>query len=466
MSNNNANVTQVKENKMGTEPVFKLIMSMSLPAMFSMLIQSMYNVVDSIFVSQLGEKALSSVSLAFPIQNLLVAVAVGTGVGLNSLISRSLGAKNQARADKTASHSMPLAALCWIVFAIVGIFLTKPFFQMFTDDAEVINMGTQYLTTVLVVSMGVFVSVLVERLLQSTGDMKHPMLIQLFGAITNIILDPIFIFGWFGVPAMGVLGAAVATVIGQVAGAIYGLYIMVKKEHAISISLKGFKFDFDIIKKVYAVGFPTIVMQSIGSVITMILNNILTAFSLAAVSILGIYFKMQSFIFMPIFGLTHGLMPIIGYNYGAKNKERIVSALKIAYGVALAIAVAGTAIFFFGNGILLKLFNATPEMMEIGKQALQTISLCFPFAAISIISSNLFQATGFGFRSLIVSTTRQVILLLPFAVIASRYMGPAGVWWAYVVAEVGSVIICFFLVMNTYNTRIKYLDKKMSPATE
>lgn len=451
----------LKENKMGTEPVFKLLMSMSLPAMFSMLIQSLYNVVDSIFVSQLGERALSSVSLAFPIQNVIVAVAVGTGVGMNSLIARSLGAKDQDRANEAATHGLVLAVMCSVVFAILGFFVTRPFFGIFTTDAEVIDMGVQYLSTVMIVSMGSFVQIIIERMLQSTGDMKHPMIIQLIGAITNIILDPIFIFGFAGIPAMGVLGAAVATVIGQVVGALYGLYVLFKKSHGVHVNFKGFKLKWNIVSKIYATGFPTIVMQSIGAVITIILNNILTAFSLAAVSVLGVYFKMQSFVFMPLFGLTHGLMPILGYNYGAKNKQRIVDVLKSAYAVGVAITLAGTLLFAFFNRPLLSMFNASPEMFEVGIPALRIISLCFVPASISILSSTLFQAMGFGFRSLIVSTTRQVIVLLPWAIVMSKVWGPTGVWTAYVVAEGVSLILSLILVRNTYATKIQYLDKKM-----
>lgn len=305
------------ENKMGRDPVLKLIISMSLPAMFSMLVQALYNIVDSYFVSQVSENALTAVSLAFPIQMLMVSVAVGTSIGINSFISRKLGERRQELADSAAAHGILLAVFSWFIFALVGIFGSRFFFQSFTDIAEIVEMGTQYIGICCICSFGVFVEVNLEKTLQATGNMIYPMLFQLVGAVTNIILDPIFIFGWLGLPAMGVSGAAIATVLGQIVSMLFAIYIVKAKDHDITIRFKGFKFDWGIVKSIYAVGFPSIIMQSIGSVMNVAMNAILISFTETAVAVFGVYYKLQSFIFMPVFGLTHGVMPIMGYNFGA-----------------------------------------------------------------------------------------------------------------------------------------------------
>lgn len=448
----------VKTNKMETMPMFKLLMTMSLPAMFSMLIQSLYNIVDSMFVAQIGEDALSAVSLGFPIQTLIIAVAVGTGIGINSLISRSLGEKNYEKAAAVADHGIILALVSWIVFAILGILFTKSFFEASKANPETIKMGTQYITVVTIFSVGIFVQINIEKIFQGTGNMIYPMLMQLTGAIVNIILDPIFIFGYFGVPAMGVKGAAIATVIGQIMGMTLGIYLMNKKSKLIKISFKGFKVEWDIVKEIYKVGFPSIVMQSIMAFLVIILNKILITFSQSAVSVLGIYFKLQSFIFMPVFGLTQGALPIIGYSYGAKNKERLGSCIKQALVIATVIMAFGTLLF---NGMprqLISMFNGTEEMFKIGVLALRIISIGFIFAGISIVVSTFFQAVGDGVHSLIISVIRQVVVLLPCAAILAHQIGVVGVWVAFPIAESVAVICSIIFFAIKYKKKINFIE--------
>ncbi len=446
------------QNKMGTMPIGKLLISMSLPAMFSMLIQALYNVVDSIYVAQIGEHALTAVSLAFPIQNFLIAVSVGTCIGLNSLISRRLGEQRHHEAGLAATHGVVIAIAEWLVFLIFGLFFCEIFFKAFTDDPTVIQMGIDYTSIVTIYSFGLFLEITLEKTLQATGNMVYPMLFQLVGAVSNIILDPIFIFGWFGLPAMGVKGAAIATVAGQILSMFFAIYIIIRKEHAVEIHFKGFRFSMQIIKDIFAVGFPSIIMQSIGSVMVMALNNILIIFSQAAVAVLGVYFKLQSFIFMPVFGLGHGSMPIMGYNYGAKNKKRLVHTLKLSSVISLGIMIVGLLIFQFGAKYLLMMFNASEEMMSIGVSALRTISLCFPFAALGISFSNFFQAIGEGNNSLFVSLLRQLIILLPCAWIISQIGTLNQVWLAFPIAEIFSFLVSCVLLKRTYRRKVEVLE--------
>jgi putative MATE family efflux protein len=445
------------ENKMGTMPIGRLLMSMSLPAMFSMLIQALYNVVDSIYVAQIGEHALTAVSLAFPIQNLMIAVSVGTGVGLNSLISRRLGERREEEASHAAIHGVLISLAESLCFVIFGLFFCQMFFSAFTDDATVIQMGVTYTSIVTVLSFGSFIQICLEKTLQATGNMFYPMVFQLIGAITNIILDPILIFGWFGLPAMGVTGAAVATVAGQILAMLFAVYVIIRKEHAVHITFKGFRFSAPIVCDIFEVGFPSIIMQSIGSVMIIALNNILIVFSQAAVAVLGVYFKLQSFVFMPVFGLGAGAMPIMGYNFGARDKKRLMHTLRLASIIALGIMVAGLLLFQFGARYLLMMFNASEEMMSIGISALRTISLCFPAAALGIAFSNFFQAIGEGKNSLFISVLRQLVILLPCAWLISRFGTLNQVWLAFPIAETVSFFISLLLLRSTYRRRIAAL---------
>ena len=444
-----------KENKMGTAPVFNLILKMSLPAMFSMLIQSLYNVVDAMFVSKINDNAFNALNLAFPVQTLMIAVAVGTGVGINSLVSRKLGEGKREEASNAASHGLVLGAINWLVFVILGVFFTKGFYQLFTNDSEVLRLACDYTYIVTILSFGVFIEVVLEKTLQATGNMIFPMLFQLTGAVTNIILDPIFIF----VFKMGIKGAAIATVIGQILAMIFSLIIIFTKNHEVHITLRKFRFNRKIVKEIYVVGLPSIVMQSIMSVLVAGLNKILAlANSNDAINVLGSYYKLQSFVFMPVFGLNQGVMPIMGYNYGAGNKKRLLSALKYGLAIAVAIMALGTIIFCAIPGLLLSIFNASSSMLEIGVPALRIISICFVFAALGIIFSTLFQAVGNGVYSLIVSVLRQLVIILPVAYFLSL-IGLEYFWYAFPIAEVVSFVISILLFKRLYSKKIKNLEQ-------
>ncbi len=446
-----------KENKMGSTPMLKLILSMSLPAMFSMLIQALYNIVDSYFVAQLSESALTAVSLAFPLQMLVISVAVGTSIGINSLVSRRLGEKREEEASRAAGNGLLLSIASWVVFAIIGATCMNWFFGCFTKDATVVDMSVKYTSIVLIFSFGSFIEIAIEKTLQATGDMVHPMMFQLVGAITNIILDPIMIFGLFGFPAMGIAGAAIATVTGQIISMLYSIYVLFVKKHIIKITKDKFRPDKGIIKDIYAVGLPSVIMQSIGSVMTTTLNSILIAFSQSAVSVFGVYFKLQSFVFMPVFGLTHGVMPIMGYNFGAKNKKRLMSALKIGAAIAFVIMILGTLGFWLFTDKLLMIFNASENMLSIGVPALRIISLCFPAAALGIMFSTMFQAIGKGVYSLAISVLRQLVALIPLAFIFSK-IGLGYVWLAFPCAEVFALIVSVFMLVSIHKKVIKKLS--------
>ncbi|MGN0456679.1 MAG: MATE family efflux transporter [Acutalibacteraceae bacterium] len=452
-------MNKASPDKMGTAPMFKLIMSMALPAMFSMVIQALYNIVDSVFVSQINEHALTAVSLAFPIQMLIISVAVGTGVGINSLVSRKLGEGDIKQADSAATHGFFLGILSWLVFAVAGLLITKPFFAFYTDNAEIYDMGVSYLSCVMIFSFGCFVEINLEKTLQATGNMIQPMIFMLIGAVTNIVLDPLFIFGIGFFPKLGVLGAAVATVIGQILSMIYAIFIMFCKTHAIKIRFRGFKPSLSMVKKIYAVGVPSIVMQSIGSVLLLFMNQILVGFSTAAVSVLGVYYKLQSFVFMPVFGLNQGTMPIMGYNYGARNKKRLLLALKYACLIALVIMSFGTAVFCLFPELLLSMFSPTQEMIEIGVPALRTISLCFIPATIGVVFTTLFQAVGKGVRSLLLSVLRQLVVILPVAY-GFSFIGLWAVWYAFPIAEGVALLTALLMYKNLLHGDFKKLDNR------
>lgn len=448
------------QNRMGTAKMLPLILSMALPAMFSMLVQALYNVVDSYFVAQVSEKALAAVSLAFPIQNLQIAFGVGTAVGVTSLISRRLGQGRKDEANSAAVHGILLGIATSLAFAVYGAFFTTPFFQMFESDGEIVHMGDQYISVCCIFSFGSFVVVMIEKILQATGNMFWPMVFQLVGAVANILLDPVFIFGMFGLPAMGVTGAAVATVTGQIISMIFSVVILIIRPHAIHISFKGFRPHWGTVKNIYAVGLPAIVMQAIGTVMSMAMNGILSGFSTAAYTVFGLYFKLQSFVFMPVFGLTQGLLPIMGFNYGAKNKKRLLSALYNGCAIALVIMTAGMLLFLLAPQPLLSIFNASEELLSIGIPALRIICSCFIFAALGIVSSTLFQAVGKGTYSLVVSLMRQLVILVPAAWLLARIAGQVNaVWWAYPIAECVSLAASVMFYLRLYKKEIQSLGK-------
>lgn len=446
-----------QENKMGVMPIPKLLISMSLPMIMSMLVQALYNVVDSMFVAQLNENALTAVSLAFPIQNLMIAVAAGTGVGINALLSKSLGEKKYETANTIAKNGILLGILSSLVFAILGLLGSRLFFEIQTDDAQIIEYGTQYMSVITIVSVGIFLQITFERLLQSTGKTIFNMITQGMGAIINIILDPILIFGWFGLPAMGVTGAAVATVIGQIFAAILGIFFNHKFNKEIHVSFKGFKPCRETIGSIYKIGVPSIIMQSIGSLTTFGINNILLMFSSTAATVFGVYFKLQSFVFMPVFGLTNGMIPIVAYNYGAQNKKRIYQTIKLSVFIAVGIMLVGFTVFQLFPQTLLGLFEASDHMLEIGVPALRTISLSFVFAGFGIVSSCVFQALGNGVYSMFISLTRQIVVILPVAFIFAKLFGLNMVWFAYPIAEVVSVFMCIFMLRRILKNKVKPL---------
>ena len=451
---------QEKENKMGTQKIPKLLISMSLPAMFSMLIQALYNIVDSIFVAQINENALTAVSLAFPIQTLILAVSLGTGIGINSLIARRLGEKRKEEACRAADHGIILGLASWGLFAVLGLLFTPLFFRAFTSDPQIVEYGCEYIYVITICSFGIFLSVNIEKIIQATGNMIYPMCQSLVGAVTNLILDPILIFGLLGFPKMGVLGAAIATVTGQIFGMLFGLVMLFAKNHEIRVSLKGFRFSWQAVRDIYAVGFPSIIMQAVSSVLTVCLNGILIGFSATAVSVLGIYYKLQSFVFMPVFGLNQGSMPIMGYNYGAGNKRRLISTIKLSCIIAFSIMVLGTLVFWIFPGVLLKMFNASQSMLSIGIPALRLISLSFMMASINIVLSNLFQATGHGVKSLTVSLIRQLAVILPVAWLLSRAIGVNGVWLAFPAAEIVGFVLSLLFFLGVYRTEIKSMPEQ------
>ena len=444
-----------KENIMGTLGITRLIMKMSLPLMISMLIQALYNIVDSMFVARVSETALTAVSLAFPLQNLLIAFGVGTGVGMASYLSRKLGEKDTETATKAAGNGITLAVITWVLFAILGLTIVKPFMALFTDDAELLGLSTSYSEIVMIFSFFMLLSMMNERILQGTGDSFSSMLSQMTGAITNIILDPVFIF----VFKMGVNGAAIATVIGQAVGCAVSLYFVIRNKY-IKIKPQHLKLEKRMVASIYSVGAPTIITNSIGTVMTGAMNAILIGFSTTAVSVFSVYFKLQSFVFMPIFGLSSGMVPIIAYNYGARKKKRVMSTIYIGTIIAIGIMVVGTIVFNLFPEVLLSLFSATEEMYRLGVPALRIISLCFVSAAISIGLGSSFQATGYGIGTMIVSISRQLLVLIPTAYIMAKLVGINGVWFSFIIAEAVGLAVSLILFIKIYKTRIKPIGEK------
>ena len=447
------------ENKMGVMPVNRLLISMSLPMMVSMLVQALYNIVDSMFVARLSENALTAVSLAFPAQSLMIAVGTGTGVGINALLSKSLGEKNFELANKTADNGVFLAVMSFLAFALGGIFLTRPFFLLQTGNAAIVEDGVSYLTICCVCSFGLFGQVTLEKLLQSTGRTFYTMITQGTGAIINIILDPIMIFGLLGCPRMGVAGAAVATVIGQIVAAALALWFNLRKNHEIALSRRILRPEGRIVRKIYSVGLPSIVMASIGSVMTFGMNKILIAFTSTATAVFGVYFKLQSFVFMPTFGLNNGMVPIISYNFGARKPDRMKQTIRLSVLYAVGMLTFGLVIFWLFTPQLLSIFNASETMLAIGVPALRIISLSFLFAGFCIITLSVCQALGHGLLSLTVSVVRQLVVLLPSAFLLARFGGLSAVWWAFPFAELFSLTLCVIYMRHLYRSEIKPLEE-------
>lgn len=438
-----------KENVMGTKKVFPLLMAMAIPPMISMLIQSMYNIVDSYFVAKIGKEALTAVSLAFPLQNIVLSLAVGLGIGMNSCISRALGAKDKKSISSTATHSMILCGIQSVLLIVVGLFFSGTFISMFTQDPEILKMGTDYAQIVTVFSFGSLFHILIEKMFQSVGNMLAPMCLQALGAIINIILDPILIFGKFGFPAMGVRGAAIATVIGQITACLASVLLFCLKSE-IKVSLRGFRWDFAVVKRIYAVAIPSSLMMAMPSVLVSILNSILVSFSQSAVAVFGLYYKLQTFVYMPANGLIQGMRPMIGYNYGAKKYHRLKTTLAFSMLVIGVVMFIGTAISLLLPDKVLLLFEADKEMLSIGTQALRIISCGFIVSTVGIVLSCAFEALGKGGRSLIVSLLRQLLIIPPLALVLSKVMGLNGVWLAFPIAEVIAAIAAVFLMARLH----------------
>ncbi len=450
-------MTELKENKMGVMPVGKLLVQISLPMMISMLVQAFYNIVDSIFVAKISENALTAVSLAFPIQNLMFSTIIGTGVGINSLLSMRLGQKDQEAVDRTAMNGIVLAAASYVVFLIVGLTVPRIYFESQTSNPEIIEYGVTYLSICMIISFGVSGAITFERLLQSTGRTVLSMISQLTGAIINCILDPIMIFGLLGFPRLGIAGAAWATVIGQISAACVSLFLNIRFNKEIHFTFKGLIPNGRIIIDIYKVGLPSILLGSIGSFLTYLLNLILGAFSTTAIAVYGVYFKLQSFIFMPVFGLNNGIVPIVAFNYGARHKDRIMRAIKLCAFSAFTIMIAGLLAFELLPKILLGWFEASDEMLRIGVPALRIIALHFPVAALSITFISVFQALGRGLFSMITSFIRQIIVLLPAAWLLSLTGNIDNIWWAFLLAELASLTCCLFGFRSVYRKQISKL---------
>ena len=445
------------ENKMGVMPIPKLVITMSLPMMVSMLVQALYNIVDSLFVARVNSYAFTALSLAFPLQSLMIAVGVGTAVGVTANISRSLGEKKFTHANNFAKNGLFLAVMSFLAFVIIGIFVTRPYFKLQTDTAKTIEYGVQYLSIITIGSIGSFMQIMNERLLQSTGKTVLSMFSQALGALINLILDPILIFGLGFFPRLEVTGAAVATIIGQTCAACFGFFLNIKFNKELNLNLKGFRPKKAYILNIYKIGIPSIIMQSITSIMTYILNIILSSFgdlTDTLQSILGAYFKLQSFIFMPVFGLNNGTVPIISYNFGAAKRKRVIQAIKVTTLFATVIMLLGLAIMQLLPGAMLSLFDADAQMLEYGEPALRIISLSFIFAGVGIAFTSVFQSLGKPLNSMIISILRQLVIIVPTAYLLSKTGNPTMVWWSFPIAEVFSLILCCFMMAKTYKTII------------
>ena len=451
--------TAARENIMGTMDINPLLVKLSVPMMVSMLVQALYNVVDSVFVSHVSESALTAVSLAFSLQNVMIAVGVGTGVGVNALLSKSLGEKNQARANKTAENGIFLAFCSFAVFFLIGLTCMRPYFYAQTSDAEIAEQGIRYLRVCSVFSLGLFLQTMSEKLLAATGRTHLSMISQLIGAVINIILDPIFIFGYCGEALSGTTGAAVATVIGQFCGAGSAIFFNLRKNPDIQLGFRGFRPSAEAIRRIYVVGLPSIAMQCVGSVMTFFMNQILMGFSATAVAVFGVYFKLQSFVFMPIFGLNNGMVPIISYNYGARDPARVKKTIRLAICYAEAIMLCGFCIFQFAPGKVLGIFAASDAMLAIGIPALRIICFHFLLAGISVVLSSVFQALGNGVFSLIVSVLRQLVVLIPMAWLLSKTGNVNMVWWSFFIAEVVSVLLSLGFMKRIDKTIIEPMER-------
>ena len=440
------------ENKMGTQKILPLLLKMSIPPTISMMTSSLYNIVDSIFVAGLGNEAFAAVSLAFPIQIFIIALAIGLGVGVNSYVARKLGEKNFHEADSTAAHGIILSIIHFIILAILGFLFIKPFFKIFTENQNIFNMGITYSYIVTFFSFGIITQIGIEKTLQGTGNTLAPMYLQIIGAVTNIVLDPIMIYGYFGFPPMGVAGAAVATVCGQITALLCSFYVLFFHKQAVKISLKNFKWNKKIVKEIYNVGIPAFFIISISSFMVTGINFILSGISASAVSVFGIYYKLQTFVYMPTSGITQGAMPIMGYNYGAGNRKRLLETLKYSMIICAGINFLGTVLFWLFPQNILSLFNASDEIINMGIKCLKTISISFIFGSICFIFSCFLQSVGKGVASLIITLLRQFVILMPLAFFMGKIWKLQGVWLSFSAAEFITCCISYIIYKNFLKT--------------
>lgn len=439
-----------KRNPMGYKPIFPLLISMAFPPMISMLIQSLYNIIDSIFVAQLGENALTAISLIYPLQNLSLALSCGIGIAMNAFIARYLGANNDKDASYVATQGIVMSLLHSLIFVVIGLFFIQPFISLFTSQQQVIEYGVQYGFIVITFTFGSFIHLAVEKMFQACGNMIIPMIMQIVGAIVNIILDPILIFGYFGLPALGVRGAAIATIIGQFVACILSIYLFKKYNKHIHVSFRHFKLDFQVFKNLYSVAIPSGLMMCLPSVLVSILNGILTIVSQTAVAFFGIYFKLQTFIYMPANGVVQGLRPIMSYNYGANQKERMNQTLKAA-GLSISLILAiGTLIFCGFPQQILSLFNANEAMLTIGVSGLRILSLAFILSSFGILMSGVFESLGKGKLSLIISLLRQFLITVPLSLLLISPLGLFGVWITFPLSELIASFISIILYKKIY----------------
>lgn len=457
-------------NRMGTDPIQPLLIKTSLPMIASMLVQALYNIIDSLFVARIEEDALTAVSLAFSMQNLMIAIAIGTGVGFSSLVSKSLGERNFEMANRAANNAFPLYGLTYLLFLVMAFTLTEPFFRVQHASDNITQYGIEYMKTVLIFSFGMLFQICLERILLSTGKTFFTMITQATGAVINCIMDPILIFGLLGAPALGVKGAAIATIFGQLVAAALALFFNLKYNKEITLSFKLMKLSAPVVRRIYAVGVPSIIMAAIGSVMNFGFNRILMGFTSTAAAVFGAYFKLQSFIFMPVFGLNNGMVPIVAYNYGARNKSRVLETVKYAMVYAIAIMLVGFLLFETIPGPLLRFYDASPEMLDIGIPALRIIAVTFLLAGACIMMSSFFQALGNGVYSMIVSIMRQMVVLLPAAYFLSLTGKLSAIWWSFPIAEVMSLAVCLFFMRKIIKDKLNFEDApiqdNMEPATE
>lgn len=445
---------------MGTAPEGRLLFSMSVPIVVSMTVQALYNVVDSIFVSRISENALTAVSLSYPIQMLMISFGVGTGVGINALLSRRLGERRYEEADRAAANGLFLELITAALFALLGLLFVKPFMAAYTGDPEIYRLGVDYLSVCMVFGFGIFMQFACERIMLAQGKTVYTMLMQLLGAIVNIVLDPILIFGLLGFPALGVKGAAIATVAGQMAGMLLGFYVLFFTKHDIHIRFRGFRPSGAVIRDIYQVGASSIVLQSLGTVMNLCMNAILIGYTATAVAVFGAYFKLESFVFMPVFGMNGSSMSIMAYNFGARNKKRLLRTWRITLLAALTVMTAGLGVFLLLPAQLLSVFNPSAEMLALGVPALRILSLTFPLAAVTISCSIFFQALGKGVYSMVLSMIRQLVFLIPAAYLFSYFFQRVGaVWWSFLTAELASLVLSGFFVARIMKTLVNPLER-------